>query len=335
MTTLTLARLSICGIAIALTACRGGDDPTTTRVKTVVTPYLNVSVSEFYFGTQDVGTTATQTIELSNRSGDLYPINDLLLDGLNADEFALNFNGAITLKPSEKVAIDVSFSPLSGGLKNADLKVNYDIISQATEVDNLNEQLFYDARSLENARDYDLSLRRYRSYLNSDPVTANKSKAAIKLPVLIESQNYGEGADFDHFVSALNYREDGATDNALNSLDELLQDYPDSYLADDAQYMKGYIQLIDNENYSAAEQNMVRLQEKHPQSTYLDTALYSEAIALEEQGELLEAANKYRKLLDRHRSGTWAVLSLNLAKDNFTSRMWFARANKGLDRVAG
>ena len=185
---------------LTLGACGGGGSGSGGS-KSAITPYLNVSVPEFYFGTRNVGTTATQSIELSNRSADIYPINRVTLNGQNAEEFELNFTGGITLRPSEKVALDVSFIPLFEGLKSADIKVEYDIISQATAEDNLNEQLFYEARSLENKRHYDVSLARYQDYMASDPVTVNKTRAAIKLPVLNESQNYGEGPDFTQYVN--------------------------------------------------------------------------------------------------------------------------------------
>ena len=135
--------------------------------------------------------------------------------------------------------------------------------------------------------------------------------------------------------TALNQRDEGASRAAIASLDSLMAQYPDSYLADDALYLKGYIALIDNKDYEAALEHMQRLQANYPDSTYLDTAIYSEALALEETGEWDLAADKYNELLERHRSGTWAALSLNLARDNFTSRLWFERANQGLDRVAG
>lgn len=316
---------------LGLGACGGGSSPPPQNAEPV--PYLNVSVDEFYFGTHNVGTNATQSIELANRSADIYPIKRLSLGGQHADEFALNFGGSITLNPSEKVVIDVSFVPLSEGLKNANLDVDYEIVPLGTPADSLNEQLYYDAAALEQERKYDISLARYKTYMRSDPVTANKQRAAIKLPVLNESQNYGDGTDFSRYIDALNSRDEENFTHASSKLNELLAKHPDSYLADDALYLKGYIELIDNENYVVAKSHFAQLQRDFPQSSYTDTAIYSEALALEKLGDLTAASEKYNALLARHRSQTWAALKLNIAKDNFNSRLWFDRANQGLDRI--
>ncbi len=332
MTKLNLAKLILGTSIAALGACGGGgssgDAPTAAP-----TPYLKVSVDEFYFGTRTVGTRATQAIELANQSADIYPIRRLALTGANAEEFALNFGGEITLNPSEKISVDVSFNPITEGLKNASIMVDYDILAQGTAADNLNEQLYYEAANLEQQRQYALSRSRYKNYIQSDPVTPNAKRAAIKLPVLDESQKYGEGPDFTRYVDALNARDDGDFDTALTTLDGLLEGYPESYLADDALYLKSYIKLIDQEKYAEAQLDLALLQQQFPESSYTDTAIYSEALALEKSGEHERATSKYESLLERHRSNTWSALNLNVAKDNLNSRMWFNRANQGLERL--
>jgi len=345
MIKLNMVRTALGALLLILTACNGGSSGGGTKsapvpVPVPVTapapepiPYLNASVDEFYFGTRNVGTRATQLIELANRSADIYPIKRLALRGQNAEEFLLNFNGEVTLNPSEKVTLEVSFIPLTEGLKNASLDIDYDIVVKGGAVDSLNEQLYYDAAELEKRRKYELSLARYKSYIESDPVTPNKQRAAIKLPVIGESQKYGDGPDFTQYVDAVNSRDQGEHDKALGTLDDLLKQYPDSYLADDALYLKGYIKLIDQEKYSEAQQDLAQLQNDFPESTYIDTAIYSEALALENAGQHDLAASKYESLLQRHRSPAWSAISLNVAKDNLNSRLWFDRANLGLKRL--
>lgn len=325
-------RLLACSLACSmvwLAGCSGGGDSTPAN-----TSYLNVSLPDFYFGTRDVGTTATQTIELANWSGDIYPLHGLTINGTNAEEFNTNFSGGITLNPSEKILVDLTFEPLSDGQKNAVLDIDYDIIAQVTEAENVVEQDFYAAKSLETQRKYNASLGKYQAYLDANPATINKKRAAIKLPVLAEGELYGSGEDFDQYLAALNARDEGRTGAAIEILETISRDSVGSYLEDDAIYLTGYIQLIDDENYAAASATMADLIDQFPDSTYYDSALYSIALALEEAGETDKALDKYRELINRHRSDTWAALKLNVAKDNYLSRMWFSRANQGLDRIA-
>lgn len=321
-----MVTLSVC---MLLTACSdgGGNKPSGN------TAFLNVSVTDFYFGTRDVGTTATQTIELANQSADIYPVRKLVINGENSEEFETNFAGGITLNPSEKIAVNLSFSPLSDGPKTAVLDIDYDIIEQATEAQNQLEQEYYTAKALEDQDNYSASKVKYQNYVNASPVTINKQRAVIKLPVLAEAEQHGDGRDFDQYLQAVNHREDGETRAAVRVLDSLLENTTNSYLADDALYLKGYIQLLDEKDYVAARKSMTTLTEQHPDSTYYDTALYSIALSLEESGDSATARVKYLELISRHRSEAWAALKLNIAKDNYFSRLWFARANDGLDRL--
>lgn len=318
-------RLALAALAVGLSSCESGSSTPAAGAA-----FLQVSVSEFYFGTRNVGTTAIQKIELANQSGDVYPINRLTLKGLNADEFNTNFSGGITLNPSQKIAIDVSFSPLSDGLKNAVLDIDYEIIKQVSEEDNLNEKTFYAALKSEEAGDYASSQSQYEQYLSNKPVTVNKKRAEIKLPVLSESDRHGTGEEFNYYLQALNSRDDGNTAASLDSLDALLANDPDSYLADDAVYLQGYIQLMDHDDPERAVVTMAKLRKQYPDSTYFDTALYSEALAHEELGDLPAARSHLEELIERHRSETWAKLNLNMPKDNFLSRMWFERASARL-----
>ncbi|MBX2886421.1 MAG: tetratricopeptide repeat protein [Granulosicoccus sp.] len=314
-------------LALALSACGGEEAPKNNAT------FLHVSVSDFYFGTRNVGTTATQKIELSNRSGDIYPLNRLTLKGVNADEFNTNFGGGITLNPGQKVAVDVSFTPLTNGPKNAVLDVDYEVITQVTEEDNLNEQVYYEARDLESAGEYSKSGQQYNEYLSNKPVTLNKKRAEIKLPVLSEADRHGAGEELDQYLQAINSRHDGASAESLETLEALVESYPDSYLADDALYLQGYIQLLDYDDPGRATDTMADLRKQYPDSTYFDTALYSEAIAYEQLGDATAARKLFDQLIARHKSETWARINLNMPKDDFVSRLWFQRASDGLARL--
>lgn len=322
-------RTLLIGLGVLLIASCGGSGNKSTGPS-----YLNVSVDEFYFGTRDVGSKATQTIELTNQSADVYPINSLHILGENSDEFSTSFTGGITLNPAERISIDVTFSPISSGLKAAQLDIDYDVISRATAEQNQSEQAYYRARSLEKQERYGESLETYLAYVNSDPVTTNKQRAEIKLPVLTESERYGNGEDFRLYLKALNLREEGQFNQAVAALSHLTDRYSDSFLADDALYLQGYIRMVDQQDNKDGQQYMAALQHEHPDSSYIDTAVYSEAIALEQMGELDAATEKFETLLKRHRSENWAKFNVVVAQDSILSRMWFERASDALDRIS-
>jgi len=298
-----------------------------------VPQFLVASMPDFYFGTRDIGTRSTQSIELLNRSGDIYPLHSLELTGANAEEFQTNFFGEITLNPAEKITVDVTFVPLTDGQKTASLHIDYDIIKQVTLKDNLNEQAFYEADELEQKGEFEASADTYKSYLAGKPVTSNKRKASIKFPVLSESENHGDGPDFQQYLNAVNKREESDYIGAIANLNNLLVEQPDSIYADDALYMRGYIQLMDNGDYRGARDSMSQLRSNYPDTKYYDTALYSEALANDEMGESKQAGELYQDLKDRHTSEAAKFLSLDLPRDNYLSRLWFDRAKQGLDRT--
>lgn len=322
---------SVSAGAAIIAACSGGGGGGGAEV--VVAEYLVASVPDFYFGTRNVGTQATQQIELSNRSGDIYPIHRLELVGPDAEQFETNFIGEITLKPAEKIAIDVTFAPLNDGQKAAQLHVEYDIIKQVTDEANVNEQKFYQATELEKQGDLDGSAATYQSYLEGGPQTPNKRKAAIKFPVLSESERHGKGKDFDLYLTAVNERDENDHIGAITKLNQLLVNEPDSTYADDALYMRGYIQLMDTSDYRGARDTMQQLRTQYPDTKYYDTALYSEALANDELGEKDDAGELFQNLKDRHTSEGAKILSLDLPKDNYLSRLWFDRARQGLSRT--
>ena len=321
------------GVSV-IAACSGGGGGNGAE-EVVSAEYLVASVPDFYFGTRNVGTQSTQQIELSNRSGDIYPIHRLELVGADAEQFQTNFIGEITLNPAEKIAIDVTFAPINDGQKAAQLHVEYDIIKQVTEEANINEQKFYQAAELEKQGNLDGSAASYKSYLEGGPQTPNKRKAAIKFPVLSESERHGKGEDFDLYLTAVNNRDENNHIGAISKLNQLLVNEPDSTYADDALYMRGYIQLMDTSDYRGARDSMQQLRTQYPDTKYYDTALYSEALANDELGEKDSAGELFQDLKDRHTSEGAKMLSLDLPKDNYLSRLWFDRAKQGLSRTVG
>jgi hypothetical protein len=65
--------LAVTLACVFLQACdSGGGDSSATSVGVNGT-YLHVSTPDFYFGTKNVGSKSTQTIQISNRGADVYP----------------------------------------------------------------------------------------------------------------------------------------------------------------------------------------------------------------------------------------------------------------------
>ncbi len=293
--------------------------------------YLHISAPDFYFGTNDVGTEATQQIQISNRGADEYPLNSISINGENPDEFAADAIDDIVLLPTQSITVGITFQPITDGRKFANFVVDYETTKLVEESVNENEQNYYEGKSLENAGDYVAAKQSYSDYIEGDPVTTNKRRAAIKLPVIQESEVYGDGQDFDLYLSAMDLRDAGEYEAASTELAVISSLYGDGYLGDDALYLKGYIQLMDEKDYEAALATMQQLRSQYPDSTYYDTALYSEAIAQQELGNLAVAREI---LLDlRYRHTGIDTLGITLAKDNIVSRLWFDRANTALETL--
>ncbi|MEE9335890.1 MAG: tetratricopeptide repeat protein [Granulosicoccaceae bacterium] len=327
----TLRRIGLATlISTTLISCSGGGGGGAPAGTGVAGSYLYVSVPTFYFGTQDVGTRSTQEIQITNRGGDIYPINSLKIIGDNSDEFETDHVDEIVLNPSEAIKIRLTFAPVTDGRKFADLDIDFDTIVQVSDAANQNEQVFYAAQALEDDGHYVESRAKYKEYLAADPVTVNKQRAAIKEPVLNESTLYGEadGIGFDLYLSALNARQTGDTQNAMRDIDALLATSPESYFADDALYLKGYSQLMDTDEYPQSVATMKRLRKQYPDTTYYDTALYAEAMAHQEMGNRQLAVSIYEDLRYKHTGVD--ILGITMAKDNILSRAWFERASNAL-----
>jgi len=327
-------KIASCTVTLlALQACSESGGGATTNTPGVGGSYLHVSVPDFYFGTRDVGTTATQAITIANRGADVYPIKTIKVTGDHADEFKTDFYDEIVLNPAEAINLQVTFEPVTDGRKFAALDIDFDTIEKATAAQNEHEQTYYKARDMEKAGNYDQSLATYDSYMRGNPITKNKKHAAIKAPVLKEAALYGEGQDLDLYLNAMNARDAGDYDRAVSELQAIEVMHSDSYLADDAAYMRAYIDLIDKKDYPAAEKSMKQLRKQFPDSTYYDTALYSEGVAHQEMGNRQLARSIFEDLKYRHTGAS--AFGIELSKDNIVSRMWFDRAEQALEALDG
>ena len=292
---------------------------------------LEMSLSDYRFGVQDVGTETPQVIELKNVGVDTYPINSVSIGGEFPDDFKVTVQEGLTLEPGDKVTLDVAFVPVGEGQRTASLDIDYSVIEGTGS--NLIEAQYYQARDLEEAGDNVAAAQEYRDYLNSGSTTDNKARAMIKLSLLEEADVYGVGKDFNLYKSALNLRDDGDVDGSINALNQLVNEYSDSYLIDDAQYMLGYIKMVDQSNYEESIALMQNVVDQHPDSSYYDTALYSQGLAEYELGNLEKSEEIFTSLRERHTGVQVDLFEMRWPKDNYVSRIWFDKADEQLASI--
>jgi len=168
-------------------------------------------------------------------------------------------------------------------------------------------------------------LRRLQAYY---PGFEKLSAVQTRIAVLQESDD--ASLEIGHYLDALDKRDAGDANAALSSLDFILQQYPQSSLADDALYLKAYVQIMDRYDFIAAQQTLARLQQTHPESSYQDSADYLNAIALEQLGQTAEAKAALEALRDRHTAFS-LPFGYSWPAGNVLSRYWYDRADKRLD----
>ncbi len=329
----TLVKITFAGVLATLVfGCVGmTEDDEQIKVLEDDISGLKISLSDYRFGVQDVGTKTPQTIVLSNVGVDTYPINSVTLSGEQATDYTAFADVGTTLLPGDTFDVDVAFVPVAEGQRTASLDIDYSVIKGVGS--NAVESLYYNARELETSGDHVAATQEYRRYIDGGATTSNKQRAMIKVSLLEEADIYGTGADFDLYRSALDLRDAGDVGGALQTLDILTVEHMDSYLFDDAMYMLGYIQLVDQNDYQNSFISMQNLLETDPASSYADTALYSQGLAEYELGNIETAEEIFISLRDRHTGVKVDLFEMQWPKDNYVSRLWFDKADEQLETI--
>ncbi len=190
--------------------------------------------------------------------------------------------------------------------------------------------LYRHAQSLEADQRYPAAADSYRRFLKTHPTGDNKVHAMIKAVVMEESINYGADELFELYLNAINQREQGNWRAAIQTLQGMLQTDPGHYLADDARYFLAYIKLNDQQAYQSAYQTLGQLLTLYPDTSYVDTAIFSRGIAQQKLGNTTLAAKHFRELQERHTGLSLDIFNLRWPKDNFLARLWFTRAHEQL-----
>lgn len=294
--------------------------------------FLAVSHSEMYFGATKLGVRKTDQLVITNQSANNYTIDSITVSG--ATDYSIEYeNVAATLSPGQRIPVSVNYVPSSTGYTIGALEIIHSTEVLAAASKSLLEQKYYKAKELESAQKYDESLGEYKSYIAGAPVTQNKRRANTKVPVLTESAAYGTGDELRLYSAALDDREVENADAALAKLDQLIASNPDSYLVDDAMYMRGYIHMMDTFDYKKATRSMQALRKAHPTSSYYDTALYVEAMAEQELGNDDVARTRYQELRDRHTGISIEMFEVQWPKDTYIAKLWFDRSSQGLESL--
>lgn len=294
--------------------------------------YLAVSHSEMYFGASKLGVSKTDQLIITNQSADNYTIESITVSG--ATDYTIDYeNVAAMLSPGQRIPVSVNYNPSATGYTVGALEITHSTETLASASKSRLEQKYYNAQELEGAQKYDESLDEYKDYISGAPVTENKRRANTKVPVLTESSKYGTGDELRLYSSALDDRELENSDTALAKLDELISAHPDSYLVDDAMYMRGYIHMMDTFEYEKASSSMQALRKANPDSSYYDTALYVEAMAEQELGNTEAARSRYHELRDRHTGVSIDVFEVQWPKDTYIAKLWFDRSSQGLESL--
>ena len=91
--------------------------------------------------------------------------------------------------------------------------------------------------------------------------------------------------------------------------------------------------MADHGDYQLAYENFQQLIDEHPDSSYLDTALYSQGLAQYELGNVEKAEEIFISLKDRHTGVRLGLFELQWPSDNFLSRLWFAKAEDQIEKI--
>jgi len=292
---------------------------------------LKISLSDYRFGSQEIGSRTPQVFEVSNVGVDTYPIGSVAVGGEHAGDFEVIELPETTLEPGDQMEIQVSFSPIGEGPRTATLDLDYAVIAGFGS--NTVESIYYSARTAEDSGDTVGAAFEYRRYLAGGNTTDNRARAMIKATFLEEADVYGTGSDFYIYREALNQRDSGDIEGAVVSLRALLEDFPDSYLVDDSLYMIAYIDLVDFNNYEEAYSGMQTLIDSQPDSSYVDTALYSQGLAQAELGNMAEAEAIFTALKDRHTGVKLDLFEMSFPKDNYVSRLWYEKADEQIEEL--
>ncbi len=189
------------------------------------------------------------------------------------------------------------------------------------------------AKASESGHDFQHAVVLYKQFLKDNPGSTLKTLVMNRISVLQEATRLGAHEALDLYLEAMDAREARQFDVAIAALEKISIDFADSYLSDDALYLRAYIAMMDDYKFDKAGELFGQLRSQYPDSTYIDTALYSEAISLEQMGDTDTAMTLFEELRERHTEFSLSVFGVRWPKSNYLSRYWYDRANNRIGLI--
>ena len=179
--------------------------------------------------------------------------------------------------------------------------------------------------------EFQQALRTLRLLQRQHPTYSNIAAVKTRIAVLHEADFAGQ--ELVTFLNALDARDVGDADTALQLLRSLVTNTPNSTLVDDAIYLMAYVHLMERFDYDTSRAHIAELKQRVPDTPYTDAADYLNAIAHEQSGLTTQAVELFEALRDRHTSVS-LPFGYRIARGNVMSRYWFDRADRRLKMLA-
>lgn len=162
------------------------------------------------------------------------------------------------------------------------------------------------------------------------PSYSKLSRVQTRVAVLHEAADAGDALDV--FLRALDARDAGQLEQALELLDWIVTERANSTLLDDALYLGAYLSVMDGYDFSDAQARLAELSRRFPDSAYSDSADYLSAIVAEQMGNTATARQILVTLRDRH-TALGLPFGFRWPAGNVLSRYWFDRAERRIDII--
>ncbi|MEM7221034.1 MAG: hypothetical protein AAF515_21925 [Pseudomonadota bacterium] len=180
--------------------------------------------------------------------------------------------------------------------------------------------------------EYEAALAAYREALPS-ATGVDRQQAQLKLSLLMQGLRNDARDELRAYLRAFDARAANEPQRAIELCNALLDRYPRGVFSDDALNLIAYIHLVDTADYAAANETYARLLADSPNSNYVDSARFGQAVALEKYGDYSGALDHLTELKDKHTMFSVGLLGLDLPRDNFLSRFWFNRATSKIKAI--
>lgn len=169
-------------------------------------------------------------------------------------------------------------------------------------------QAFLDLQLNDNDLNDDASNRLGDSYYASKQY-ANAIKAYDK--VINEG---GVGSDYAQFQKAMSIGFSGNTNGKIQALNELIKNYGDSNLKDDALFQLANV-YASKGNTSKAQKTLATLENEHPNSSYLPSVLLRQGLLFYNSGKSNNALTKFKEVVAKYPNSGEAKQAVSNARN--------------------